>query len=66
LNIFLGDFIELYKPFLLCPFAWRVWLEVYNWFGLVEVLPGEVGAMFLSFFRAFKPTKKVQKGIVVM
>jgi hypothetical protein len=32
----------------------------------VEVLSGEVGAMFLSFFRALKPSKKAHKGIVMM
>jgi hypothetical protein len=52
--------------FLFCPFIWRVWVEVYKWFGLVEVLSGEVGAMFLSFFHALKPSKKVQKGVVML
>ncbi|PNY13366.1 ribonuclease H [Trifolium pratense] len=52
--------------FLLCPFAWRIWMEVYNWFGLVEVLPENMGTMFLPFFRAFKSSKKVHKGIVML
>jgi hypothetical protein len=42
------------------------WLEIYKWFGLVEVLPDTVGAMFLSFFGAFKVAKKRHKGIVML
>jgi hypothetical protein len=34
--------------------------------GVVEVLPDKVRAMFLSFFRALKPSKKAHKGIVMM
>jgi hypothetical protein len=40
--------------FLLCPFTWKIWTEVYKWFGLVEVLPNIIGALFLGFFWCFK------------
>ncbi|KAK2406293.1 hypothetical protein QL285_042035 [Trifolium repens] len=40
--------------FLLCSFAWKIWMEVYKWFGLVEVLPNTIGALFLGFFETFR------------
>jgi hypothetical protein len=51
--------------FLLCPFAWDIWLEMYNWFGLLEVLPNSIGNLFMSFFGAFK-NKKALKKIVML
>jgi hypothetical protein len=43
-----------------------IWLEIYKWFDLVEVFPDTVGAMFLSFFGAFKVAKKRHMGIVML
>jgi hypothetical protein len=28
--------------FLLCPFAWSIWVEVYRWFEVVKVLPDNI------------------------
>jgi hypothetical protein len=35
-------------------------MEIYEWFGLVEVLPDKVGELFLWFFGALK-SKKAHK-----
>jgi hypothetical protein len=50
--------------FLLCPFAWKIWTEVYKWFELVEVLPNIIGALFIGFFCCFK--KKAHNEIVML
>jgi hypothetical protein len=52
--------------FLLCPFAWKIWWEIYKWFGISEVMPDTIGAMFLSFFGALKVAKKSRKGVVML
>jgi hypothetical protein len=38
---------------------------MYNWFGLLEVLPNSIGILFMSFFGAFK-NKKALKKIVML
>ncbi|GAU10299.1 hypothetical protein TSUD_422630, partial [Trifolium subterraneum] len=52
--------------FLLCPFAWNIWMEIYKWFGLVEVLPDTIGGLFPAFFKALKVPKKKHKGVVML
>jgi hypothetical protein len=33
--------------FLLCPYAWNIWMEVYKWFGLLDVLVNSFENLFL-------------------
>jgi hypothetical protein len=40
-------------------------LEIYKWFGLVEVLSDNVGALFSSIFGALK-SKKAHKGMIMI
>jgi hypothetical protein len=49
--------------FLLCPLAWSIWIEVYRWFGVVEVFPGNFGSLFEGFLSSLKCGKKSLKGI---
>jgi hypothetical protein len=36
--------------FLTCPFAWDIWVEVYRWFEVFEVPPGNIWTLLDSFF----------------
>jgi exonuclease III len=49
--------------FLLCPLAWSIWIEVYRWFGVVEVFPGNFCSLFEGFLSSLKCGKKSLKGI---
>jgi hypothetical protein len=49
--------------FLLCPLAWSIWIEVYRWFGVVEVFPGNISSHFEGFLSSLKRGKKLSKGI---
>ncbi|KAK2417808.1 hypothetical protein QL285_040065 [Trifolium repens] len=49
--------------FLLCPLAWSIWIEVYRWFGLVEVLPGNFSSLIEGFLSSIICGKKFLKGI---
>jgi hypothetical protein len=52
--------------FLLCPMAWFIWVEVYKWFGVVEVLPENIVSHFQSFLSSFKGGKRPLKGIMMV
>jgi hypothetical protein len=52
--------------FFLYLFTWNIWIEIYKWYGLSEVLPDTIGAIFLSFFGALKVAKKCHKGVVML
>ncbi|KAK2435218.1 hypothetical protein QL285_020294 [Trifolium repens] len=52
--------------FLLCPFAWSIWVEVFKWFGVVEVLSGNFVSLFQSFLSSLKSGKRPQKGIMMV
>jgi hypothetical protein len=49
--------------FILCPFAWSIWIEVYRWFGVVEVSPGNIASHFIGFLSSLKCGKKPRKGL---
>jgi hypothetical protein len=52
--------------FLLCPLAWSIWVEVYRWFGVVEVFPGSIISLFVGFLSSLKRGKKLPKGIMIV
>jgi hypothetical protein len=52
--------------FILCPFAWSIWIEVYRWFGVVEVSPGNIASHFIGFLSSLKCGKKPRKGLMMV
>jgi hypothetical protein len=52
--------------FLLCPLAWFIWIEVYKWFGVVEVLPGNIVSHFQSILSSLKGGRRPLKGIMMV
>jgi hypothetical protein len=52
--------------FLMCPLAWSIWVQVYMWFGVVEVFPGSIYFLFVGFFSSFKRGKKPLKGTMMV
>jgi hypothetical protein len=52
--------------FLLCPLAWSIWIEVYRWFGVVEVFPGNSSSHFEGSLSSLKRDKKSSKGILMV
>jgi hypothetical protein len=41
-------------------------VEVYRWFGVVEVFPGTIGSLFEGFLSSLKRSKKPNKGITMV
>jgi hypothetical protein len=63
--------VEVLRPkticsFLLCHWAWCNWIEVYRWFGVVEVFLGNICSHFEGFFSSLKRGKKSSKGILMV
>jgi hypothetical protein len=52
--------------FLMCPLAWSIWVEVYRWFGVVEVFPGSIHSLFVGFLSSLNRGKKLRKGIMMV
>jgi hypothetical protein len=61
-----GDVETENHLFLLCPLAWSIWIEVYRWFGVVEVFPGNICSFFEGLLSSLKYGKKSSKGILMV
>jgi hypothetical protein len=61
-----GDVETENHLFLLCPLAWSIWIEVYRWFGVVEVFPGNICSFFEGVLSSLKYGKKSSKGILMV
>jgi hypothetical protein len=47
--------------FLHCPFAFRIWVEICRWLGVILVMPATLHCFF-EYFSGFARSKKGQKG----
>jgi hypothetical protein len=52
--------------FLACPFAWKIWMLVCNWFGVVEVISGSISSFLEGFLASISKGKKSHKGILLV
>jgi hypothetical protein len=50
----------------MCPLTWFIWIEVYRWFGVVEVFSGSILSLFVGFLSSLKHGKKLLKGIMMV
>jgi hypothetical protein len=51
--------------FMLCDFAFRVWLTICRWLGFSIVMPSSPFVLF-DYFVGFAPNKKVAKGFALI
>jgi hypothetical protein len=52
--------------FLACPFAWKIWMLVCSWFGVVEVILGSLCSFLECFLKSISRGKKSRQGILLV